>query len=89
VGRAATTIEIGDIRINVTVSIGAALGEALPGSDQPLLAELIARADEALYRTKAGGRNRVSMALDWGKGTSSEAHHDRWNYSASEEAPPS
>ena len=61
---AATPIDVGDARINVTVSIGAALGEALPGSDQPLLAELIARADEALYRAKAGGRNRVSMAAE-------------------------
>jgi diguanylate cyclase (GGDEF)-like protein len=61
---AATPIDVGDARINVTVSIGAALGEALPGSDQPLLAELIARADEALYRAKAGGRNRVSMAVE-------------------------
>jgi diguanylate cyclase (GGDEF)-like protein len=60
---AATPIKVGDARITVTVSIGAALGEAVPGSDQTLLDDLIARADEALYRAKAEGRNRVSMAV--------------------------
>lgn len=61
---AATPIDVGDARINVTVSIGGALGEAVPGSDQGLLDNLIARADEALYQAKADGRNRVRMAAD-------------------------
>jgi diguanylate cyclase (GGDEF)-like protein len=60
---AATPIMVGDARINVTVSIGAALGEAVAGRDQALLDDLIASADEALYRAKAEGRNRVCMAV--------------------------
>jgi diguanylate cyclase (GGDEF)-like protein len=43
----------------VTVSIGVALSDA---PDVQSLAELIARADRALYRAKAEGRNAVSVA---------------------------
>lgn len=60
---AAEPITVGGLPINVTVSIGGATGEAIPGSDATLLDALIARADEALYHAKAGGRNRVHMAL--------------------------
>lgn len=59
---AAEPITVGDTRIAVSVSVGGAMGEALPGCDPTLLEELVARADEALYRAKASGRNRVSMA---------------------------
>ena len=41
----------------VTVSVGAAVAE--PGRDR--LADLIARADAALYRAKAAGRDRVAL----------------------------
>lgn len=44
-------------RVAVTVSIGLAL--LRPGEDA---AALLARADAALYRSKAGGRNRVTLA---------------------------
>lgn len=53
---------MGGERISVSVSVGGAIGEALPGSDQKLLEELISRADEALYEAKTSGRNRVRMA---------------------------
>ncbi|MNT37248.1 Response regulator PleD [compost metagenome] len=59
---AAEPITVGGTRINVSISVGAAIGEALPGADQPLLEELVARADEALYQAKTEGRNRVRMA---------------------------
>lgn len=59
---AAEPIHVGGERIVVSVSVGGAIGEALPGTDQTLLEELITRADEALYEAKAGGRNRVRMA---------------------------
>ena len=42
--------------LSVTVSIGA----AAPSEDAPLPAKVLKAADEALYRAKRGGRNRVS-----------------------------
>jgi diguanylate cyclase (GGDEF)-like protein len=59
---AAEPILVGGERITVSVSVGGAIGEALPGGDQRLLEALIARADEALYDAKTSGRNRVRMA---------------------------
>ena len=45
--------------VELKVSIGAA--ELLPDN---LAATLLARADAALYRAKAAGRNRVAVARD-------------------------
>ena len=50
-------ISHGAISINVTISIGGVLGQG--GDKAP---ELLARADAALYRAKALGRNRVEIA---------------------------
>lgn len=44
--------------VRATVSIGIALPEAL----DPDHREWIARADQALYRAKAGGRNRAVLS---------------------------
>jgi len=60
---AAEPILVGSERVAVSVSVGGAIGEALPGGDQRLLEALIARADEALYDAKTSGRNRVRMAV--------------------------
>jgi diguanylate cyclase (GGDEF)-like protein len=48
-----------EAKTRVTVSIGLA---EIRASDAPRLDLWIARADEALYRAKAGGRNRVCVA---------------------------
>jgi len=45
-------------RLSVTISLGVALYELGQGKSR-----LIARADEALYASKHGGRNRVTVAL--------------------------
>ncbi len=50
-------IDVGGTKVKVTVSVGvAALGEG------DGVAELVARADKALYEAKHGGRDRVSFA---------------------------
>lgn len=49
---------LGDERIEVTVSIGV----AETGSKPSTLDKLLARADEALYAAKRGGRNKVIVA---------------------------
>jgi len=49
--------------LDVTISIG--VSSALPNGDT-LLGELFARADEALYTAKRGGRNRVSVQNETG-----------------------
>jgi len=48
---------VGDNEVRVTVSIGVA--ERRPGEERDAL---IKRADDALYRAKRGGRNRVELA---------------------------
>ena len=45
-----------DKSLSVTVSIGV----AAPSAQRPALREVVTAADEALYRAKQGGRNRVS-----------------------------
>jgi diguanylate cyclase (GGDEF)-like protein len=53
-GSAAT---VGDLRIPVTVSVGV----TQLGTASPTAAGLLGEADEALYQSKNGGRNRVSV----------------------------
>ncbi|WP_110638718.1 GGDEF domain-containing protein [Pseudomonas sp. CC120222-01a] len=50
----------GDARLQITVSIG--LAGCAADETAPSLDELLARADQALYRAKAHGRNRVEQA---------------------------
>ena len=50
-------LDNGDQSIRITVSIGVT---DLPGAELPT--SLLKRADQALYRSKNGGRNRVTVA---------------------------
>jgi two-component system cell cycle response regulator len=50
-------VRFGDIDIPLSVSLGVA--STLTASEEP--DRLIQAADEALYRAKAAGRNRVSL----------------------------
>lgn len=54
---AAATVDLDGAQIAATVSIGVACG-----SPKASVESLIARADSALYRAKANGRNRVELA---------------------------
>jgi diguanylate cyclase (GGDEF)-like protein len=58
----AMRVDYGGRRLQVTVSLGVA--DALPGHDPEArdAEQLVARADEALYRAKGAGRNRVAVA---------------------------
>jgi diguanylate cyclase (GGDEF)-like protein len=55
---AAAEIEIGDLRIPVTVSLGVSI---LADEDEHI-GLAVSRADQALYRAKAAGRNRAHLA---------------------------
>ena len=55
---AATPLEIDGASVPITVSIGLAVGHLREGGATPLLR----RADAALYRAKAGGRDQVCLA---------------------------
>lgn len=46
--------------LSVTISIG--VGQLGHGTDEPAFEHALARADEALYRAKAQGRNQVALA---------------------------
>ncbi|MCO7634060.1 diguanylate cyclase [Pseudomonas guariconensis] len=53
-------VQLADQRLQITVSIG--LAGCAEGQPAPSLDELLAHADQALYRAKAHGRNRVEQA---------------------------
>jgi diguanylate cyclase (GGDEF)-like protein len=67
----AAAAEIASHRVNATVSVGVASAVAPAGIDV-----LLARADAALYRAKANGRNRTEAAADIGSPIAPLAEHD-------------
>jgi diguanylate cyclase (GGDEF)-like protein len=54
---ASQPLRLTDLKLPMTVSLGVACGRSEDDCDL-----LIARADEALYRAKAAGRNRIELA---------------------------
>ncbi|MGH8434410.1 MAG: sensor domain-containing diguanylate cyclase [Pseudomonas sp.] len=56
---AATPIAVGDVELDLSISIGCALAK----TDEDL-SDTLERADQALYKAKGNGRNRVEYAAD-------------------------
>jgi diguanylate cyclase (GGDEF)-like protein/PAS domain S-box-containing protein len=67
----AAIVTIGDRSLAITASIGIA---AIDPSDMTIH-QALARADEALYRAKAGGYNRIETAAKFTEEADSERHH--------------
>ena len=57
----ASTVEEGDVKVNITVSIG--LASVVPGADDSTTS-LLKKADMLLYQAKANGRNRIETDLN-------------------------
>lgn len=55
-------IRVGDLAVNVSISIGVASGMATGSAHEDVLGRLIAQADAALYRAKQSGRNRIVVS---------------------------
>jgi two-component system cell cycle response regulator len=55
----AAIFAFGENRVRVTISLGFHLAMVTHGGQEPLIGDLIGKADEALYRAKELGRNRT------------------------------
>ena len=55
----AAEFAFGETRVRVTISLGFHLAMVTNGGQEPLIDDLIGKADEALYRAKELGRNRT------------------------------
>ena len=56
----ATSFHVAGVDVAVTISLGAASLASLPGDEDMSAQSLLDQADQFLYRSKLGGRNRVS-----------------------------